>query len=80
MKKSTILPTHEICFGMDRATDELSIISVIKRFAGDKLLQELVPKLSDGEIQELLNCISATMKKHLTERQYHKLFLSDQTN
>jgi hypothetical protein len=80
MKKTTILPSYKICFGMDRATDELSITSFIKRFADDKLLTELVPKLSDHEIQTLLDCLSGTMKKHLNEQQYHKLFLSDQTN
>ena len=70
MKERKVLPAHEICFGLDRTTDELSIKSFIKRFASDKLLEVMVPKLTDSEINQLLDCMSNIMKKHLSEQEY----------
>jgi hypothetical protein len=77
MKEKAILPAHEIVFGLDRQTDEAAITSFIKRFANDKLLQALVPRLGDREIEELLDLLSSTMGKHLSDKEYHNLFLSD---
>ncbi len=77
MKKSTLLPANSICFGLDRATDEKSIAAFSQRFARQDLLDVLVPKLDDHEIEGLLECMSSIMAKHLTEGQYHKLFLAD---
>lgn len=75
--KTTLLRASEICFGLDRKTDELSIRSFIKRFGDDDLLDYLVPKLDDNDIQAILNTITTVMKKHLDEKEYHTLFLSD---
>jgi len=75
MKKTTMLPAASICFGLDRTTDERSIAAFIQRFGRQDLLDVLVPKLTDQELEELRDCISSLMAKHLTEGQYHKLFL-----
>lgn len=77
MEKKNILPAHAIAFGMDRETDELSIISFIKHFADDTLLETLVPRLQDQEIEKLLDLLSAIMGNHFSEKEYHNLFLSD---
>ncbi len=77
MKEKTLLPAHKIVFGMDRETDELAITSFIKRFSDDTLLNTLVPRLQDQEIEKLLDLLSSTMGKHFSEKEYHNLFLSD---
>ena len=65
----------EICFGLDRATDEASLAAFIKRFSGDGLLETLIPRLSDPDITSILDFLTHVMKKHLKEEEYHELFI-----
>jgi surfactin synthase thioesterase subunit len=67
----------EIAFGLDRATDERSLILFMERFARPALLATLVPRLDDQEIVALLDHLGGLMKKHLREPEYHRLFLKD---
>ena len=62
-------------FGLDRETDEKSLMVYLQKFSDDALLAALVPRLNDGEIQELFERISLLLKKHLQEAEYHRLFL-----
>lgn len=68
---------NEIAFGLDRATDELSLALFLERFARPELLAALVPRLGDQEIVALLDHLGGLMKKHLREPEYHRLFLKD---
>jgi hypothetical protein len=36
-----------------------------------------VPRLNDGEIQEVFDLISRLIREHLQDEEYHKLFLKD---
>jgi hypothetical protein len=65
-------------FGLDRETDEKSLMVYLQKFSDDALLAALVPRLSDIEIQELFERISLLIKKHLQEAEYHRLFLKDE--
>lgn len=80
-KQPTFLETacevHEMCFGLDRETDERSLASFIKRFADDALLATLIPRLSDKEITATLDFLSNLMHNHLKEKEYHTLFLAE---
>jgi hypothetical protein len=67
----------EISFGFDRATDEKSLALFLSCFADQKLLDTLLPRLADGEILEVVDFISRLMHKHLSEKEYHRLFLSE---
>jgi hypothetical protein len=69
--------TRRICFGFDRATDESSLIAFIEAFAGNHLVTTLVSRLQDEEITEMVDYLTGLMKRHLTEKEYHQLFLSD---
>lgn len=64
-----------ICFGLDRPTDEASLIAFIERFARPALLATLAPRLSDGEITATLDFLTNLMQKHLSDKEYHRLFL-----
>lgn len=67
--------TQEICFGLNRETDERSLAAFLKKFTSDPLLAKLIPRLSEEEITELLDFITKLMHKHLHKQEYHNLFL-----
>ena len=77
MTENAPIPADEICFGLDRATDERSLALFLKLFARDQLLDTLVPRLGDQEIEQLVNLLTALMRNHLQEKEYHELFLDD---
>jgi len=66
-----------ICFGWDRATDERSCQAFVQRFSSQALLSLLTPRLTDQELADLIDHLSGLMKKHLSEGEYHRLFLAD---
>lgn len=83
MKKNTY--KHEfvekydglVGFGLDRATDENTIKVYLQKFSDDRLLETLVDRLDDHELESLFNLISRLMRRHLAESEYHQLFLKD---
>lgn len=66
-----------LAFGLDRKTDEATLICYLQKFSDDAVMKVLVPKLSDHELEELFTRLTQLMKNHLTEQQYHRLFLKD---
>ncbi len=71
------LPAEGICFGLDRETDEASLIELLGRFAQPPLLTTLVPRLSEPEIKELVELTSKLLHRHLKHHEYHQLFLNN---
>jgi len=69
--------TGLVGFGLDRATDESALIVYLQKFADDELMETMKARLTDGEIEEIFGLISRLLKKHLTEDEYHRLFLKD---
>lgn len=73
-------PEHSataICFGWDRATDERSCQAFVRRFSRPDLLAALTPRLTDQELTALIDHLSGLMKRHLSEGEYHRLFLGE---
>lgn len=64
-------------FGLDRQTDENTIIYYLQKFSDDKLMGEIITKLTDDELDEIFSMLTRLLKKHLTESEYHSLFLKD---
>ncbi|MCP4351630.1 MAG: cytoplasmic protein [Desulfobacterales bacterium] len=64
-------------FGLDRETDENTVIFYLQKFSDDRLMEKIIKKLTDDELDEIFSIISRLLKKHLTESDYHKLFLKD---
>lgn len=77
--ENSINDASSICFGWDRATDEHSCQAFVRRFAYPKLLAVLVPRLTDSELTGLIDQLSGIMKQHLSEKEYHSLFLGKQS-
>lgn len=67
-----------LAFGLEREIDQSSLICYLQMFSDDLLLKHLVPRLSDQEMQELLDRIYALLKAHLSDKEYHSLFLKQE--
>ncbi|RZB34001.1 MAG: hypothetical protein SRB2_03394 [Desulfobacteraceae bacterium Eth-SRB2] len=63
--------------GLDRETDENTIIYYLQKFSDDTLINKLVKRLSEDEIEEIFSLLTRLLKKHLTDSEYHTLFLKD---
>ncbi len=66
-----------VAFGFSREVDEKSLIYYLQKFSDDDLMNILVPRMSDEEIETIFNLVSQTMRKHLKEEEYHRYFLKD---
>jgi len=77
MANNTHGDASAICFGLDRLTDEQSLVLFLELFSRDQLLDILIPRLEDAEIEQTVNMLTGLMRNHLKENEYHKLFLDD---
>ena len=77
MEKKQNTQAHSIAFGFDRATDELSFGLFLQRFGDKKLMETLVPRLQDEDILATVDFLTGIMRKHLSEKEYHSLFLAE---
>lgn len=66
-----------LSFGWDRSTDEQTLICYLQMFSDDKLIKTLTGRMSDAEIEEVYNLISRLLKTHLSDFEYHGLFLKE---
>ena len=67
-------------FGADRETDESTLIYYLQKFSDDTLISALVKRMSDRELEEIFNLITRVMKRHLSEPEYHRLFLKEENH
>lgn len=65
-------------FGMDRKTDEETIMFYLQKFSEDSFLTTFIPRLSHEELEEIYLFINKKLKKHLVKEEYHTLFLKDE--
>ena len=66
-----------IGFGLDRETDENTVIYYLQKFSDDLLMKNLVKRLDNDELEEIFDFVSRLLKKHLSESEYHQLFLKE---
>jgi hypothetical protein len=64
-------------FGLDRQTDEQSLMVYLQKFSDDALMAKLIPRMTDQEIEETFLLITRLLKIHLAEEEYHRLFLKE---
>ena len=65
-------------FGLNRETNENTIIYYLQKFSDDQLMQAMKGRLDDNELEALFNTLSGLLRKHLNEDEYHKLFLKEE--
>ena len=66
-----------IMFGFDRTTDEKSLAAFLQIIANSDMLDKLIPKLKDQEIESVVDLFMGLMKNHLSKNEYHRLFLGE---
>ena len=66
-----------IAFGYSREEDERSLIAFLQKFSDDDLMMLLSNRVSDSEIENLVDLLTGLMKKHLSEEEYHRYFLKE---
>ncbi len=64
-------------FGMDRETDENTIVYYLQKFSDDTLMNRIKKRLSPEELEEIFNLVTRLLKTHLSEEEYHRCFLKD---
>ena len=62
-------------FGFNRETDENTLMYYLQKFSDDELMNTLIKKMTDEELGETFDLVTRLLKSHLTEPQYHALFL-----
>ena len=64
-------------FGLDRPTDEASLIVYLQKFSDDAFMAVFRERMTDQEINDLVDMINRLLRNHLSEEEYHRLFLKD---
>jgi hypothetical protein len=67
-----------VAFGLSREVDERSLMYYLQKFSDDDMVGVLVPRLSDEEMERLFSLMSELMRNHLSDSEYHELFLKDE--
>ena len=62
-------------FGLDRKTNEDTVIVYLQKFSDDNLMELLRSRLTDEELGEIFNLISRLLYQKLSEKEYHTCFL-----
>lgn len=73
----TLLPS-QICFGLNRQLDQQSLSSFLQLAGRQEFAELLSRRLSEQEIQAFVDFFTGILKRHLSEEEYHRLFLQDE--
>ena len=65
-------------FGLDRNTDEQSLVTFLRLFSQDRLLGTLAPRMREEEIHQVVDLLTGIMRNHLSGEEYHILFLGEE--
>lgn len=66
-----------IAFGLSREVDEASFKYFIQKFSSDELLETICGRLSDEELHSTITHLTGLMRNHLSDEEYHRLFLGE---
>lgn len=64
-------------FGLDRQTDENTLIYYLQKFSDDRFMESIRGRMSDSDMEALFDMLARLMKQYLTEEEYHRHFLKD---
>ncbi len=62
-------------FGLDRETDENTIIVYLQKFSDDDFMALMRKRLSDEDLEQIFNLLSRLLHRHMAENEYHDYFL-----
>lgn len=64
-------------FGLDRESDVNTLVVYLQKIADDTLARTLAERMADPERLEFFDVLGRLLKQHLSEDEYHRLFLKD---
>lgn len=65
-------------FGINRENDEETMMYTLQKFSDDQFMKVLVPRLSQDEMERIYLMILETVRKHISEDEYHNVYLKDE--
>jgi hypothetical protein len=65
-------------FGLDRETDEKTLTWYLQKFSDDDHMAMIRERLSEEDLKALFDLLGGLLKKYLSEKEYHGVFLKDQ--
>lgn len=63
--------------GLDRETDLATLKVYLQKLSDDELMEKLLPRLEPVELEQFFDLIGRSLRHHLSEEEYHQLFLRD---
>ena len=67
----------KICFGLTDEIDRQSLAIFLKLCGQEEFAKLFAERLSSDEIIQLVDHFMKLLRKHLSESEYHRLFLGD---
>ena len=67
-----------ICFGLSTELDRQSCAAYLQLLGRSELSHTLSSRLSQEEIDQLIDLLSGLMRTHLSKHEYHTLFLGEE--
>ncbi|MFH0976449.1 MAG: cytoplasmic protein [Spirochaetota bacterium] len=64
-------------YGMDRESDENTLQVYLQKFSDDELMKIIIKRMSNDELSDMFEIISKMLRKHLSEPEYHQLFIKN---
>lgn len=65
-------------YGLDRETNEQTVQVYLQKFSDDRLMETVLKRMTDEDLDELFEVVGKTLKNYLSEPEYHRLFLKDE--
>ncbi len=65
-------------YGLDRQSNEDTVQIYLQKLSDDRLMETILKRMSDEDLDELFSVAAKMLKKYLSEPEYHQLFLKDE--
>ncbi len=66
-------------YGLDRQSNENTVHLFLQKFSDDRLMETMLKRMTDDDLAAIFELVSTMLKKYLTESEYHRLFLKDES-
>jgi len=64
-------------YGLERQTDEDTLQVYLQKFSDDDVMKTILKRMTDDDLDAVFEMVSRMLSKHLTDEEYHRLFLKD---
>jgi hypothetical protein len=65
-------------YGLDRQANEDTVRLYLQKFSDDRLMETILKRMTDDDLAEVFDLIGMMLNKHLSEPEYHRLFLKEE--